>query len=85
MPSPKAISLDDLCGKEPLFLSLLPLRSTVEMRTIPAREARTPSNFLIVNFSTLKMVPKRRVKMLLVLVKMVLDATVVYSRQAATK
>lgn len=85
MPSPNAISPADLCGNEPLFLSFDPLRSMVLIKTIPAREASTPRSFLRVNFSTRKMVPKSRVKMLLVLVRMVLDATVVYSRQAATK
>lgn len=75
----------DLCGKEPRFLSEEPERSTEEIRTMPAREARTPASLRRVKVSTRKRVPKRRVKTELVLVRMVDEATVVYSRQAATK
>ncbi len=52
----------DLCGKEPRFLSLSPDRSTPEIRTMPAREARTPMNFLSVNLSTLSRAPNTKVQ-----------------------
>ena len=59
--------------------------STMDMRTIPVREAKTPISFLYVNCSTWKMAPKRSVKMLLVEVRIVELATLVYSKQDATK
>ena len=91
----------DLWGKVPLFLSLLPVKSTVDIRIMPANEARVPISFLAVNLSTLRRAPKINVQMpeamsssyrqdygkdlLLVDVRMVELATVVYSRHAATK
>ena len=45
-PSPIAVCTKDLWGKDPRFLSLSPERSTLEMRTTPVREARTPTSLL---------------------------------------
>jgi hypothetical protein len=56
-----------------------------EIRAIPAREVRTAMSLRTLNFSTRKRAPKRSVKTLDVLVRIVLDATVVYSRQLETK
>ena len=60
---PTAIWAVDLWGKEPLFLSVLPEKSTDDMRMIPASDARTPMSFLAVKCSTLIRAPKRRVQM----------------------
>lgn len=61
--SPSAISLVLLCGKDPRFSSLLPDRSTREMRTIPTNEANTPVSFRKLNVSTPIQVPIRSVQM----------------------
>ena len=55
------------------------------MSAMPARDASTAINFLTLNLSTLNMAPKMSVKTELVLVRIVLEATVVYSRHAETK
>jgi hypothetical protein len=55
------------------------------MRIIPISEARTPMNFLTLNRSMPNMAPKRRVQILLVEVRTVKLATLVYSRQAVTR
>lgn len=52
---------------------------------IPARQTKTPTSFLNENCSTCSMAPKRSVKMLLMEVRIVELATLVYSRQAATR
>lgn len=55
------------------------------IRAMPAREARTAMSLRALNFSTPKRAPKSSVKTLEVLVRIVLEATVVYSRQELTK
>ena len=76
-----AISPCDLCGKFPLWSSLSFLdRSTDEIRMIPDREASTPISFLYEKCSTLTRAPKINVQILLVDVKMVELATLVYSK-----
>jgi hypothetical protein len=55
------------------------------MRIIPISEARTPMKILILNRSMPNMAPKRRVQILLVEVRTVKLATLVYSRQAVTR
>jgi hypothetical protein len=55
------------------------------IRAIPARETRTAMSLRTLNFSTRNRAPKSSVKTLEVLVRIVLEATVVYSRQADTK
>ena len=85
MPSPIATSEILLCGKLPLFSSLDPDRSTLLISAMPVSEAHTPSSFRSVKRSTRNRVPKSRVKTLEVDVRIVDEATVVYSRQAATK
>jgi hypothetical protein len=86
-PSPTASSQVVFSGKSPRWSASLsrPLRSIELINAIPASEARTAMSLRTLNFSTRKRAPKRSVKTLEVLVRIVLEATVVYSRQAATK
>ncbi len=83
--SPNAICFVDLWGKEPRFLSLDPERSTLEISIIPDIEASTPMSFLRLKASTFTTAPIRRVHILLVDVKIVVLATVVYCKQATVK
>lgn len=53
----------DLWGNEPLFWSFSPEMSTVDVNTIPAKEATTPMSFLSVNSSTPRVAPNRSVQM----------------------
>lgn len=85
MLSPIAICEIVLCGNDPLFSSLSPDRSTVEMRIIPASDARTPASLRTLKVSTPDRAPRMSVHMLLVEVRIVTLETLVYSRQAAAK
>lgn len=75
----------DLCGKDPRRSSLSPERSTMEINMMPVKDASTPTSFFVVKDSTWNIAPNIKVKILLVEVKMVELATLVYSRHAATK
>ena len=57
----------------------------MEINMIPVKDASTPMSFFVVNDSTWNVAPNIKVKILLVEVKMVELATLVYSRHAATK
>ena len=61
MTSPIASCFVVLWGNEPRFSSVLPERSTLEMRAMPSSEARTPITFLKLKLSIRTQVPKRRV------------------------
>ena len=61
------------------------VRSLLEIMAIPAREASTPKSFRQVNFSMPVKAPINRVHMDEVDVRMVVDATVVYCKQAMAK
>ncbi len=61
--SPTAICVEDLCGNVPRLASLLPDISTLDVRMMPAKDARTPKSFLKVNRSTPTKVAKIRVQM----------------------
>jgi hypothetical protein len=74
-----------LCGNDPLSSSLLPDKSTVEIRITPAREAPTPKILAVENRSIPNREQKIRVQTLLVDVRIVTLATLVYSRQADAK
>lgn len=56
--SPTAICAGDLCGNSPRVASLVPDKSTLEVSTIPKREARTPRSFLKVNVSMPRAAPR---------------------------
>jgi hypothetical protein len=83
--SPMAIWAGVLWGKDPRFSSLSPDRSTVEIKMIPTRDAVTPNNFRMENDSTRNIAQKTRVDALLVDVRIVTLATLVYSRHADAK
>ena len=100
MASPKARSAGDLSGKEsprpppPSRLLLLcwswgdeavPEMSTWDIRKTPTRLARTPMSLRHENFSVRVKAPIRRVQMLEVEVRMVVEATVVYWRHDRAK
>lgn len=85
MESPTAISPSVLCGKFPLFSSLDPDRSTVEMSTTPVSDASTPTSFRYEKDSMRMKEQKMRVHTLLVDVRMVTLATLVYWRHAEAK
>ena len=57
----------------------------LEIRATPASEAPTPSSFSTVKRSTRSKAPHKSVQMEDVEARIVLDATVVYARQAAAK
>jgi hypothetical protein len=59
--------------------------STELTNATPAREARIPINLRMVKVSTRYRTPKTRVKMLLVLVRIVEEATVVWRRERAMR
>src|ERR1700722_20408090 len=61
------------------------VRSAWETRRMPTKEARTPRSLRRVNFSVRVQAPMRRVQMEEVEVRIVVDATVVYWRQAMAK
>ena len=61
------------------------VRSAWETRRMPTKEARTPRSLRTVNFSVRVQAPMRRVQMEEVEVRIVVDATVVYWRQAMAK
>jgi hypothetical protein len=56
-----------------------------DMSMIPISEASTPMNLFTLNRSTPNMAPKRKIQILIVEVRIVKLATLVYSRQAVTK
>ena len=60
-------------------------RSARETSRMPVKEARTPRSLRQVNFSVPVKAPMRRVQMEDVEVRIVVDATVVYCRQAIAK
>ena len=61
------------------------VRSARETRTMPIKEARTPRSLRRVNFSVWVQAPMRRGQMDDVEVRIVVEATVVYWRQAIAK
>lgn len=85
--SPSAICPRVLCGKLPRFPSSFPdpERSTVEMRMTPASDANTPTSFRTVKPSTPTAEQNTSVHTLLVDVRIVTLATLVYSRHADAK
>lgn len=60
--SPRAISPEDFSGKVPPSEEFVLETSNREIRIIPAREAITPRNFRMVNFSTPMKAPNIRVQ-----------------------
>src|SRR3954447_21990872 len=98
--SPRKSSEAGLLGKGFVMEGLFPLeaegytsevdfrgvvRSAWETRRMPIKEARTPRSLRSVNFSVPVQAPIRRVQMEEVEVRIVVDATVVYWRQAMAK
>src|SRR5271163_22212 len=61
------------------------VRSLEVTSRMPMKEARTPSSLRMVNFSVWVRAPMRRVQIEEVEVRIVVDATVVYCKQAMAK
>ena len=85
MESPIAICAVVLSGNDPVSLLASPAKSSEETKMTPTNELNTPTSLRTENASTRKMAQNINVQTLLVDVKMVTLATLVYSRQADAK